>query len=80
VGTALKLEYNFGAATFDLGDGYEVDRRHVQPRRHRRRLRRGVPRTRANYGPGMIPFPSESADGIPSLDQVTESCGWREQR
>ena len=25
-----------------------------------------------NYGPGFIPFPSESADGIPNLDQLTQ--------
>jgi len=25
-----------------------------------------------NYGPGFIPFPSESADGIPDLDQFTQ--------
>jgi len=25
-----------------------------------------------NYGPGFIPFPSESADGIPNLDQFTQ--------
>jgi iron complex outermembrane receptor protein len=27
-------------------------------------------------GPGFIPFPSESADGIPSLDQFTQEIRW----
>ena len=61
---------------WDLG-GYDAaldhrlrDGRHLQPRRHRRRLRRGVP---AGYpAPASSRSPSESADGMPEHSQFTQ--------
>ena len=68
LGGSIQLRWNFGAVALSSITGYESLER-VQSRRHRRRLRLrsfcGLP-----FGPGFIPFPSETADGIPTLDQL----------
>ncbi len=68
-GGVLKLDWDLGRRDADL-DHRLRDPRDVQPRRHRRRLRRR--RSRRPRAPGFIPFPSESADGLPDLDQITQ--------
>jgi iron complex outermembrane receptor protein len=68
-GAALKLNYELGGATLTSVSGYET--LHM--------LSRGdidggfgCGFCGLANGPGFIPFASESADGIPDLDQITE--------
>ncbi len=71
LGDVLRLDYNFGAATLTSVTGYEQINRMYS----RGDIDGGygaVYLGPGNYGPGFIPFSSESADGIPSLKQTTE--------
>jgi iron complex outermembrane recepter protein len=70
-GGVLKLEYDFGAATLTSVTGYES----IDDMYSRGDIDGGFGGSflgEGNYGPGFIPFPSESADGIPYLDQWTQ--------
>ncbi len=88
LGGLLRLEYNLGSATLTSVTGYE----RINNMYSRGDIDGGFGAAYlgpGNYGPGFIPFPSESADGIPSLRQFTEevrvasnglgarSTGWR---
>jgi len=71
LGGLLRLEYDLGPAALTSVTGYEqlnnmYSRGDIDGGYGAAFLGPG------NYGPGFIPFPSESADGIPSLKQVTE--------
>jgi len=71
LGDVLKLDYNFGGATLTSVTGYEqianmYSRGDIDGGYGAASLGPG------NYGPGFIPFSSESADGIPTLKQTTE--------
>jgi iron complex outermembrane receptor protein len=71
MGAALKFDWNFGAATLTSITGYET----IDDMYSRGDIDGGYGAVflgPGNYGPGFIPFPSESADGIPSLDQITQ--------
>jgi iron complex outermembrane receptor protein len=71
LGALLRLEYDFGSATLTSLTGYES----IDDMYSRGDIDGGYGGSflgEGNYGPGFIPFPSESADGIPSLDQITE--------
>ncbi|MCG6947471.1 MAG: TonB-dependent receptor [Acidobacteria bacterium] len=68
-GGVLKLEYDFGAATLTSVTGYES----IDDMYSRGDIDAGYGAVYAPpYGPGFIPFVSESADGIPYLDQWTQ--------
>jgi iron complex outermembrane receptor protein len=70
-GGVLKLEYDFGAATLTSITGYES----IDDMYSRGDIDGGYGAVflgEGNYGPGVIAFASESADGIPNLDQWTE--------
>jgi len=70
-GGVLKLEYDFGAATLTSVTGYES----IDDMYSRGDIDGGYGAVflgEGNYGPGFIPFPSESADGLPYLDQWTQ--------
>ena len=62
-GGLLRLEYDFGAATFVSVTGYESIRDMYS---------RGDIDGGGFAGPGFIPFQSESAGAMPSLDQWTQ--------
>jgi iron complex outermembrane receptor protein len=68
-GGVLKLDYRFGKATLTSVTGYEtLDRMYS-----RGDIDGGYGAVFAPpSGPGFIPFPSESADGLPKLDQFTQ--------
>jgi iron complex outermembrane receptor protein len=68
-GGVLKLDYDFGPATLTSVTGYEtLDRMYS-----RGDIDGGYGAVFAPpSGPGLIPFPSESADGLPKLDQFTQ--------
>ncbi|MCP4653875.1 MAG: TonB-dependent receptor [bacterium] len=67
-GGVLKLEHDFGAATLTSVTGYETLEMYS-----RGDIDGGFGAVFAPpSGPGFIPFPSESADGLPDLDQVTQ--------
>ncbi len=69
MGGALKLNYDLGFAKLTSVTGYET----ISDMYSRGDIDGGYGAVFAPpSGPGLIPFPSESADGIPSLDQVTE--------
>jgi iron complex outermembrane recepter protein len=71
LGDLLRLEYNFGSATLTSITGYE----RINNMYSRGDIDGGFGAASlgpGNYGPGFIPFSSESADGIPSLGQTTE--------
>jgi len=71
LGGLLRLEYDFGPATLTSVTGYES----LDDMYSRGDIDGGFGAAflgPGNYGPGFIPFPSESADGIPSLKQITE--------
>jgi iron complex outermembrane receptor protein len=69
LGGLLRLEYNFGSATLTSITGYE----RINNMYSRGDIDGGYgPFPDGSYGPGFIPFSSESADGIPSLKQTTE--------
>ncbi len=69
-GGVLKLEYDFEGAVLTSVTGFETldmySRGDIDGGFGAGFLGEG------NYGPGFIPFPSESADGIPELDQLTQ--------
>jgi iron complex outermembrane receptor protein len=70
-GGMLRLDYNFGPATLTSVTGYET----ISQMYSRGDIDGGYGGAFDNvvpFGPGFIPFASESADGIPSLAQVTE--------
>jgi iron complex outermembrane receptor protein len=67
-GGALKLEYDFGGSTLTSVSGYETLDMYS-----RGDIDGGYGAVFAPpSGPGVIPFPSESADGLPNLDQFTQ--------
>lgn len=67
-GGVLRLEYDFGPAVLTAITGAEGLEMYS-----RGDIDGGYGASYAPpYGPGFIPFESESADGIPSLDQVTQ--------
>ena len=69
LGGLLRLEYNFGPATLTSITGYEK----INNMYSRGDIDGGYgDASNPPYGPGFIPFNSESADGIPKLDQTTE--------
>ncbi|MCD4748333.1 MAG: TonB-dependent receptor [Thermoanaerobaculales bacterium] len=69
-GGVMKLDYDFGGATLTSVTGFETldmySRGDIDGGWGAAFLGEG------NYGPGFIPFPSESACGIPDLDQFTQ--------
>jgi len=70
-GGVLKLDYDFGAATLTAITGYEK----IDDMYSRGDIDGGFGGAFDNvvpFGPGFIPFASESADGIPALDQITQ--------
>jgi iron complex outermembrane receptor protein len=68
-GGSLKFDYDFGAATLTSVTGYEA----LDDMYSRGDIDGGYGAVFAPpSGPGLIPFPSESADGLPSLDQFTQ--------
>jgi iron complex outermembrane receptor protein len=67
-GAALKMEYDFGDLTLTSVTGYETLEMFS-----RGDIDGGFGASFAPpFGPGFIPFPSESADGLPDLDQFTQ--------
>jgi iron complex outermembrane recepter protein len=68
-GGSLKFDYDFGPATLTSVTGYEA----LNDMYSRGDIDGGYGAVFAPpYGPGLIPFPSESADGLPNLDQFTQ--------
>ena len=70
-GGVLNLEYDFGSMTLTSITGYES----IDDMYSRGDIDGGYGASflgEGNYGPGEIPFASESADGLPYLDQWTE--------
>ena len=68
MGGVLKLDYDLGNATLTSVTGYETLEMYS-----RGDIDGGFGAVFAPpSGPGFIPFPSESADGIPDLDQFTQ--------
>ena len=70
-GGSLRFDWDFGAATLTSITGFEK----VDNMLSRGDIDGGYGAAflgEGNYGPGFIPFPSESADGIPNLDQFTQ--------
>ena len=69
-GGLLRLEYDLGNAMLTAITGFETlemySRGDIDGGYGASFLGEG------NYGPGFIPFPAESADGIPDLDQLTQ--------
>jgi iron complex outermembrane recepter protein len=69
LGGLLRFDYNFGSATLTSITGYES----ISDMYSRGDIDGGYGAVYAPpYGPGFIPFVSESADGIPTLSQWTE--------
>jgi iron complex outermembrane receptor protein len=70
-GAMLRLDYKFGPATLTSVTGYET----LNQMYSRGDIDGGYGQASlgpGNYGPGFIPFYSETADGIPALGQTTE--------
>jgi iron complex outermembrane receptor protein len=70
-GGVLNLEYDFGTMTLTSITGYES----IDDMYSRGDIDGGYGASflgPGNYGPGNIPFASESADGLPYLDQWTQ--------
>ncbi len=68
-GGVLKLDYDFGEAVLTSVTGYEK----LNDMYSRGDIDGGFGAVFAPpSGPGLIPFPSESADGLPELDQFTQ--------
>jgi iron complex outermembrane receptor protein len=68
-GGVLKLDYDFGPATLTSVTGYEA----LDDMYSRGDIDGGYGAVFAPpSGPGLIPFSSESADGLPKLDQFTQ--------
>lgn len=71
LGGVLRFDYDFGPATLTSITGYES----IDDMYSRGDIDGGYGASflgPGNYGPGFIPFPSESADGLPYLDQWTQ--------
>jgi len=71
LGGLLRLEYDFGGSTLTSVTGYE----NIRDMYSRGDIDGGYGAAflgEGNYGPGFIPFPSESAGAMPSLDQWTQ--------
>lgn len=67
-GAVLKLEYDLGPAVLTSITGYET-----LEMLSRGDIDGGFGAAFAPpFGPGFIPFPSETADGLPDLDQLTQ--------
>ena len=67
-GGVVKLDYDFGVATLTSVTGYETLDTYS-----RGDIDGGFGASFAPpFGPGFIPFPSETADGLPNLDQFTQ--------
>lgn len=67
-GAVLKLDYDLGPAILTSVTGYETLEMFS-----RGDIDGGFGASFAPpFGPGFIPFPSETADGLPDLDQVTQ--------
>ncbi len=70
-GGLLRLAYDFGGATLTSVTGYEG----IRDMYSRGDIDGGFGAAflgEGNYGPGFIPFPSESAGAMPSLDQWSQ--------
>ncbi len=70
-GGSLRFDWDFGAATLTSITGFEK----INNMYSRGDIDAGYGAAflgEGNYGPGFIPFPSESAGGMPSLDQLTQ--------
>ncbi len=68
-GSGLKLDYDFGGAVLTSLTGYEA----LTSMYSRGDIDGGYGAVFAPpSGPGLIPFPSESADGLPKLHQFTQ--------
>jgi iron complex outermembrane receptor protein len=68
-GSGLKLDYDFGGAVLTSVTGYEA----LTSMYSRGDIDGGYGAVFAPpSGPGLIPFPSESADGLPKLHQFTQ--------
>ena len=68
-GGSFKFDYDFGGAKLTSVTGYET----ISKMYSRGDIDGGFGAVYAPpFGPGFIPFVSESADGIPNLDQFTE--------
>jgi iron complex outermembrane receptor protein len=68
-GGLLKLDYDFGGAKLTSVTGFEA----LRDMYSRGDIDGGYGAVYAPpSGPGLIPFPSESADGLPNLDQFTQ--------
>jgi iron complex outermembrane receptor protein len=68
-GSSLKMEYDFAGATLTSVTGYET----LTTMYSRGDIDGGYGAVFAPpSGPGLIPFPSESADALPELDQFTQ--------
>lgn len=68
-GGGLRFDWDFGGATLTSITGFEK----ITNMLSRGDIDGGYGAVFAPpYGPGFIPFPSESADGIPNLDQFTQ--------
>ncbi len=68
-GGSFRFDWDFGAATLTSITGFEK----IDNMLSRGDIDGGYGAVFAPpYGPGFIPFPSESADGIPNLDQFTQ--------
>ncbi len=68
-GGSLRFDWDFGAATLTSITGFEK----IDNMLSRGDIDGGYGASFiGNYGPGFIPFASESADGIPNLDQLTQ--------
>jgi iron complex outermembrane recepter protein len=68
-GGVVKLDYDFGGAKLTSVTGYET----LNKMYSRGDIDGGYGAVFAPpSGPGLIPFPSESADGLPKLDQLTQ--------
>ncbi len=67
-GGLLRLEYDFGGATLTSITGYETLEMYSRGDIDGGYGASFLP----DFGPGFIPFASESADGLPELDQLTQ--------
>jgi iron complex outermembrane receptor protein len=70
-GGSLRFDWDFGAATLTSITGFEK----IDNMFSRGDIDGGFGAAflgEGNFGPGFIPFPSESADGIPDLEQFTQ--------
>ena len=69
MGASFKFDYDFGGAKLTSITGYEA----IDKMFSRGDIDGGFGAVFAPpSGPGFIPFPAESADGIPNLDQITQ--------